>query len=337
MLIVTGVIIGLLLLGLVGWFVLYAPRPPEPTLKTTVSTHSIKVGDINRDYIAVVPDHVKPGAPLWVVLHGASSNAKHMRFMTGYQFEELAAREGFVVIYPDGYQQSWHDCRTASTYPARTENIDDVGFLATLTSAITDKHGLDPTRVYGFGYSNGAHMLYKMVAQRPSVFAAIVAAAANLPEPDSSDCITMSRPTPVMLVEGTKDPLNPYEGGAAGNRLNRLGEVRSAIETAEAFARVNDVAGPKSDPHVNSVDGAPTRSLVAGQEGKRRSVVLKEYGAGSSTPVRLYTVKGGGHVVPTSGYRSPRIMGRSSRIFDAPIVAAEFTDAVHEAVLNTKR
>lgn len=331
MLIAVGVFTGLALIALVGWFVIYAPKPPEPTLDTTVSRLSIKIGDRSRDYIAVVPAGLKPGAPLWVVLHGASSSAEHMRFITGYQFEELAAREGFVVVYPDGYKQSWHDCRTATKYPARADGIDDVRYLEILTSALTKKHGLDAARIYGFGYSNGAHMLFKMAAQSPRTFAAIVANAANLSEPESSDCISFTLATPVMLVEGTKDPLNPYGGGSAGNRRNSLGQVKSALGSALAFARVNGVAGPASDPGVNSVEGAPVRTLVAGNEGKRGSVVLKEFGAGSATPVRLYTVKGGGHVVPNTGYRAPRIMGRSSHNFDAPIAAWEFTEGLAAA------
>ncbi|WP_062210884.1 alpha/beta hydrolase family esterase [Demequina oxidasica] len=328
MLIAIGVIGGLAIVALVGWIVFYAPQPSAPTLDNDVSRLSIKVGDINRDYIAVVPAHLTPGAPLWVVLHGASSNAEDMRFITGYQFEELAAREGFVVVYPDGYKRSWHDCRTATKYPARAEGIDDVAFLTSLVADLTQKHGLDAGRAYGFGYSNGAHMLYKMLAQSPKTFAVIVANAANLSEPGSSDCINFSIPKPVMLVEGTRDPLNPFAGGRAGSRGNPLGEVKSAIDSAIAFARVNGVAGPASDPGINSVEGAPVRTLVAGVEGKRRSVVLKEFGGGSGVPVRLYAVKGGGHVVPNTGYRAPRMMGRSSKNFDAPIVAWEFTEAL---------
>jgi len=326
MLIVFGVLIGLLVIGLAGWFIVYAPRSSAPKLATTVSTRSIKVGSISRDFIVVVPDEVKPGAPLWVVLHGASSRAEHMRFITGYQFEELAAREGFVVVYPDGYKQTWNDCRTEAKYAARTEGIDDVAFLNKLIKQLVGQYELDSSRVHGFGYSNGAHMLYKMLAQSPHTFATIVANAANLPEPESSDCVGFSVPTPVMLVAGTKDPLNPYVGGSAGNRTNRLGEVRSAYASAEVFARANDVAGAKSNANINSVDGAPSRTLVAGNDGKRHSVVLQEFGAGSSTPVRLYTLKGGGHVVPNSGYRAPRIMGHSSHNFDAPIAAGEFAE-----------
>lgn len=328
MLIAAGVLSGIALIALVGWLVLYAPRPPEPEVDTAVSRLSIKVGDISRDYIAVVPTNLKPGAPLWVVLHGSSSSAEDMRFMTGYQFEQLAAREGFVVVYPDGYQRSWHDCRTATKYPARTEGIDDVAFLETLTAALVDKHGLDASRCYGFGYSNGAHMLFKMAAQSPRTFAAIVASAANLSEPQSSDCISLSIPIPMMLVAGTKDPLNPYAGGMAGNRRYSLGEVKSAINSAMAFARVNGVAGPASDAGINSVEGAPVRTLIAGIEGKRGSVVLKEFGGASAAPVRLYTVQGGGHVTPSTGYRAPRIMGRSSTNFDAPTAAWEFTEAL---------
>jgi polyhydroxybutyrate depolymerase len=331
MLIVMGIVAGLGIVVLVGWFVFYAPKPPEPTLDTSVSRLSLKVGDITRDYIAVIPDSLKPGAPLWVVLHGASSNAEQMRFITGYQFEELAAREGFLVVYPDGYEQSWHDCRTATRYPARKEGIDDVRFLETLAASVTERYDLDTSRVYGFGYSNGGHMLFKMAAQSPHTFAAIVVTAANLSEPDSSDCISFSIPTPVMLVEGTNDPLNPYQGGVAGKRRNALGQVKSAINSAETFARLNGVSGPASGTGINNVVGTPVRTLLAGVEGKRGSVVLKEFGGGSATPVRLYTTKGGGHVVPNTGYRAPRIMGRSSDVFDAPVEAYKFVEAVEQA------
>lgn len=327
MLVFVGVVVGLSLMYLVGWFVFYAPRPPAPDMAASATPVSIKVGDINRDYIVVVPDNVRPDAPLWMVLHGASSSAAHMRFMTGYQFEQLAAREGFVVVYPDAYKGSWHDGRIATKYASRAEGIDDVRFLETLADAVITKHGLDPKRVYGFGYSNGGHMLFKMAAQSPRTFAAIVVTAASLSTPESTDCISFSIPLPVMLVEGTKDALNPYSGGAAGTRFNRLGTVRSALDTALAFARLNGVAGATSAPGVNSVDGDPVRTLVAGNEGKRGSVVLKEFGEGSPAPVRLYTVKGGGHVVPTTRYRAPRIMGRSSTTFDSPIAAWEFTEA----------
>ncbi|WP_430868217.1 alpha/beta hydrolase family esterase [Demequina aurantiaca] len=331
MLIASGVIAGLGIVYLIGWLVFYAPRPAVPKVDATVTPLSIKVGDVSRDYIEVVPANLKKGAPLWVVLHGASSKASDMRFITGYQFEEVAAREGFVVVYAEGYKRSWHDGRIATKYPARTEGVDDVRFLETLVTAVSKKHGLDTSRVYGFGYSNGGHMLFKMAAQSPRTFTAIVAAAANMSEPESSDNINLTTPIPVMLVEGTKDPLNPYQGGSSGNRRSSLGKVKSAIESAEAFARVNGVSGPSANLQVNSVEGAPARELVAGKEGRRKSVVLKEFGAGSATPVRLYTVKGGGHVVPNSNYRAPRIMGRSSKIFDAPVEACAFTAAVEKA------
>jgi polyhydroxybutyrate depolymerase len=332
MLISIGVSIGLVLIMLAGLYFFWAPRPKAPVLPTTVSRHSLTVGDKNRDYIAVVPDALEAGAPLWIVLHGSSSSAEHMRFMTGYQFERIAAREGFVVVYADAYKQSWHDGRTATRYPARTEGIDDVRFLTELSAAMVAKYNLDPQRVFAFGYSNGGHMLYKVAATSPDSFAGIVVAAANLSEPDSSDLPPFPKPIPTMLVAGTKDPLNPYAGGKSGNRGNSLGQVKSALATAEFFARLNGVGGPASDANVNSVDGEPERSLVAGSEGRRKSVVLREYGAGSAFPVRLYSVNGGGHVVPATGYRAPRIMGRSPKNFDAPAAAWDF--AQHAAPLS---
>lgn len=55
-----------------------------------------------------------------------------MRLCTGYEFDCLADQHGFVVIYPDGYRRNWNDCRKYATFPAKRENIDDIGFIRTL-------------------------------------------------------------------------------------------------------------------------------------------------------------------------------------------------------------
>ena len=52
---------------------------------------------------------------------------------------------------------------------------DDVGFLQALSRYIQDKVQIDPYRVYGSGFSNGALMAQYMTYAAPGTFAAIAA------------------------------------------------------------------------------------------------------------------------------------------------------------------
>ena len=61
--------------------------------------------------------------------------------MTGYEFDWFADQRKFAVVYPEGYKNNWNDCRKNATFPAKVENIDDVGFIKTLISEFVQKPG----------------------------------------------------------------------------------------------------------------------------------------------------------------------------------------------------
>jgi hypothetical protein len=61
---------------------------------------------------------------------------------------------GFVVVYPDGYERNWNDCRKAAAYPARKLRIDDAGLVFALVERLQSAIGADPARVFAIGYSN---------------------------------------------------------------------------------------------------------------------------------------------------------------------------------------
>jgi polyhydroxybutyrate depolymerase len=306
----VGVLV--LVLGGLAWWFLWTPTPQQPHLAATVTTRTITVDGRERRYVEVVPDGLPSDAPLWVVLHGSNNTIPQIRRFTGYRMDELAVQKGFVVVYAEGYEKTWHDCRTATPYAARRDGVDDVHFLRELVSTVTAQHHLDTARVYGFGYSNGSHMLYRMAAESPRTFAGIAVNAANLPADSNTECGPITSPVPVMMVEGTGDPINPYDGGQAGAFGQHLGEVRSAQDSARILSGVDGDSG------------VPTTELVGGKAGAKGSVTLTEYGAGTPTPVRLYSVKGGGHTVPNPVARMPRIMGGSTTHLDSPETAVDF-------------
>src|ERR1700682_6363793 len=133
--------------------------------------------------------------------------------MDRYEFDQWADRKGFVVVYPDGYKHNWNDCQKEATFPAKLENIDDMGFIHTLIARIAQEHGIDTKHVFVLGYSNGAQMAFRLAIETPDEVAAVAALGANLPTPDTSSCPQRGRTARVMLANGTLDPINPYEGG----------------------------------------------------------------------------------------------------------------------------
>jgi polyhydroxybutyrate depolymerase len=296
----------------------YAPAPARPTLSSAVERATIRVGDRDRSYVAYIPAGLAPGAPLVLVLHGSTMDGATMRRWTGYEFDRLADRDGFIVLYPDGYRRNWNDCRRAATFPARLENVDDVGFIRGLIERYTSERGVDPGRVYAFGYSNGGQMAYRLAIEWPDMVAAVATVGANLPTPDNNLCGAQGRTARVMLVSGTKDPIVPFNGGEVTLfGFASRGTVVSSLATGEELARrSHSLAGPARTQLRNPSPDDPT------------SIERLTWSRADAPVVALYVVHGGGHVVPQPAFRFPRLLGRTTGHLNAPQEALEFFGVV---------
>ncbi len=320
----------LLLLGAGYGYFIYAPKPLLLPLSATIREAAIRVGQRSRTYLAYVPVNLPPNPGLVLVLHGSNIDGKTIRAWTGYAFDELADRYGFIVLYPDGYKQNWNDCRINAPFPANKENIDDVGFMRALVGQFQTEQGVDPAKVFAFGYSNGGQMAFRLALEEPRFVAAVTAIGANLPTPDNFAC-TGSGPTArVMLVNGTADPIMPYEGGEVTLfGFASRGMALSARATAEYFAERNgSTSVPVAVPDIVQTGrgSLPVSQLIwtrAAQSGEDPSQ------AGQSM-VELYTVAGGGHVVPQGKFRFPRINGKTATNLDTPAIAVAFFGLMHE-------
>ncbi|MFF2369698.1 alpha/beta hydrolase family esterase [Agromyces sp. NPDC058110] len=314
-LVIAGSVIGALALvigGLAAWF-LYTPTPAEPRLAATVEQHTVTVDGLERTYTTVVPDDLPANAPAILAFHGSNSNGDQMRTVTGYRFDELAVERGFVAIYPDGYEKTWHDCRTSTPYPARLDDIDDLAFTEAMIDATEADYGIDRSRVFATGLSNGGHFSMRLGVERPDLVKGFAAFAAAYPEPSNFSCTDSGAPEAAMFVLGTADPINPFAGGKASAFGSDLGMVNSAEASARLWAERN---GLDAEPEVEKVkDGVETDDT---------DVTRTVYGDGTSTPVVLYAVEGGGHVVPNPNYSQPRIMGGTTQDLDGPLAAVEF-------------
>ena len=87
----------------------------------------ITVDGVKRTYHLFIPDKIKTGSklPMVIVLHGGGGNGQSMMRFT--KFDDLAADQTFLVLYPDGYNSSWNDGR-----PELNNHLDDVKFISLL-------------------------------------------------------------------------------------------------------------------------------------------------------------------------------------------------------------
>jgi polyhydroxybutyrate depolymerase len=279
----------------------------EPQLSSELKSTEMVFNGITRTLDYYIPADLKAGRPLVFILHGSMSKGKDVRKMTGYGFDQLADSEGFIAVYPNGYENHWNDCRGSADYAANVENIDDIQFFTAMIDHFAEHHHIDRGRVYATGHSNGGHMAYRLAFEMPGQFAAVAPISANIPVAGNLDCEKSGQPVSVAIFNGTNDPVNPYNGGLVeimGDKSR--GEVISAAASA-AYWR--ELASAPQDP--------VTRVFPEVDGDANTKVILQSWQGKGDIEVRLYTLQGSGHVIPTGKVKFGRMLGGSAGDIEA--------------------
>ncbi|MBM1107184.1 hypothetical protein JQC67_13605 [Aurantibacter crassamenti] len=256
--------------------------------------NTIDISGTSRNYHIYLPQNTS-NAPMVILFHGnRSSNDELLGFSNAkapYKiWEEIAAQENIILIAPNGTYGSsghrgWNDCRSDSE---GNPDAYDVLFIDQLIDFIVSEHDANATSVFAVGTSNGGHMAMRLAQEMPeklSAFAAIVAS-----NPVNSQCTSSALPISALFMNGTEDPINPYEGGEMSS--NR-GEVFSAQETIAYWV------------NRNQTDSNPTVTDLANTDTSDNSSVKKHLytNGANNTEVVLYEVIGGGHTEPSISER----------------------------------
>ena len=275
------------------------------TLAAPVS-ETLKSGGDLRNYWLVRPEGLektKP-APLLMVLHGSAGSGEDMMTVTRRGFERLADKEKFVVVYPDALERRWND---------QGGTVDDVGFLLAIVDKLVADGLVDKNRIYVAGISNGGMMAQRLACEQADRIAGIATVAGGLPEPLQATC-KPARALPVLVIQGTEDPIVPWSGGAVAG-FEDFGKVLSARETAKFWAannRCGDGGVIAAEPDRDPKDGTRVKMEV-----------FASCPAGAA--VKLAAVEGGGHTWP-GGYQylPERFIGRTSQDVDANMLIWDF-------------
>jgi polyhydroxybutyrate depolymerase len=178
--------------------------------------------------------------------------------------------------------------------------------------------GVDDTRVFATGYSNGGQMAIRLALEAPDLVAAVAPVIASLPAATNSVCRSRGEPVSILFMNGTADPINPWRGGevALFGGLMKRGRVLSGEDSAAWFAALAGHTGP------------PRREELADRSPDDGSTVERVLWSGPGRKsVALYAVRGGGHTVPHPAARGPRLLGRTN----ADVTAAAEIEAFFRA------
>lgn len=287
MLRVTKMLLLLVLLGLTGWA--WHGR--------SQGTHNLDWQGQQRSYRLHVPKKLPPPAPLLLVLHGGGSTAAGMERWT--RMSQLADEKGFLVAYPQGVGKNWNDGREDVNAQAFRDHIDDVGFLRAVVQDVSQNHPVDPHRVYATGASNGGFMAARLGIEASDLFAAVAPVIASVPKG-----LKPTHPMPILVIQGTDDPLVPYAGGDVTAFGTRRGRILGCQESIDLWCQANGcppTGEEESLPDLDPNDGC--------------RVTRHRYGDGRVT---LYKVQGGGHAWPGGGqYLPAKAIGRACADFNA--------------------
>lgn len=276
---------------------------------------TITVNGIERTYLLHVPVNLKKTGtiPLVLALHGGHGSGRAMERLT--KFSDLADSEGFIVAYPDAHGDNWNDGRVFQASSAYREHVDDVATVSAIIDDISRQYPVDRQRIYATGISNGGIMTNYLGAKLSDRLAAIASVAGGVADQVANQFSPRSTLS-VLIMQGTADPIMPFNGGNVTGRKNR-GATVSTDQMVRLWSRSDGAKNPSSSGTLPDTD--PKDGCTVNWQSWR--------GAGNSE-VRLMVLNGAGHTWPGGSQYAPKfLIGGVCRDFDATRVIWDFFKA----------
>jgi polyhydroxybutyrate depolymerase len=268
----------------------FACTPPACAREAAPVHRTLRAGGLDREYLIQGPATGNGPFPVVVMLHGGTQTADQVWRQAS--LPAIGAREGFIVVAPQGRRRHWNDGRGSTIAGDAASTADDVGFLkALIDEVVAHDHG-DANAVFLFGVSNGGFMTMRFACEAGDRLRAAATGLATLPESMSRPgACASTKPLPWLDVHGTLDPIVPFAGQPAGT--TRRGAPQPALRSSdETFRFWADRAGcdpaPRRTPLTKPADDA---------QGRWAERVERAGCAGGATSAQV-VLHGSGHVFP---------------------------------------
>lgn len=270
---------------------------------------TVTVDGRQREYIIHLPPNYRNTAKLPVLfgLHGGGGTYENtIKF---YNLNDLADKNGFLVIYPNAIGKSWTIPGFSTRAKGNDSTVDDVHFISVLMDTVVQHYKGDSTEIFTTGISRGGEFSLYLAYKLSSRIRAIAPVCANVPK-SVLKSYSFSHPTPVLLINGTDDPLIPYNGGFGKYlRTNEPGEGFDMSSTDDLIKKITSLDSCNIKPVVTDMpDNDPDDGCTA---------TKYQYNCGAVN-VTLIKVINGGHTWAGGKQYLPKfIIGKVCRDFNA--------------------
>ncbi len=267
------------------------------------ATHEVASPGGQRTYRVFAPESLDRAgqSPLLIAFHGASQGAMGIELMSWLYPE--AEEYGLLLAFPEASGDYWNTPNSPASY----WGVPDVAFVDALIADVDQRYGVDRTRIYLTGFSNGAIFAQAVACLRGDAIAGLSFVGAGISAELASTC-PWARPLPMVAFLGDRDPQFFWDDGIAAG-VGMLGGPGSA-----AWMAATNECGPPLP--VEEIDPVPDDDTTV--QRTRYSDCAAE------SPVHFYRIAGGGHTWPGSPLNLAAGFGRKSRDLQASRVLVEF-------------
>lgn len=155
-------------------------------------------------------------------------------------------------------------------------------------------------------------MSYRIACDAADLYAAAAPVAASM-SADLAPACRPARPISVAIINGTEDPIMPWNGGPVKVLWFKRGSVLSTVATLARWSEFNHCGAMRPATVVDAVPGDGT--ALAQQTAE----------CAGMNELELLEIRGGGHTWPMGEpYLGERLVGRVSRELDANEAIWEF-------------
>jgi polyhydroxybutyrate depolymerase len=290
------------------------PNLASAAPSTQAEQRRLTSGGQVREYLFQPAPNKQRNSPLVIVLHGGEMSADIAKDREyGGLWSDRAAKNGFALAFPQGKlndgsdrKHNWNDCRAVSVRQGdgglhadepSYSTWNDVQFIRDMIAEVQQRDGIDPSRIYAVGGSNGGMMTFRLAAEAGDLFAGfapLIAADVVL-----SECQEPSVQRPIIFTYGTADTLMPPAGGCIADRDKTCskGAAKSAQATIQHWA--------------NFLQARPGQEVaIADINTKDESQQFQRdfTNANQQVMLRVVRIENGGHSEPSD--RQSRLLSR---------------------------
>jgi polyhydroxybutyrate depolymerase len=222
---------------------------------------TILVDDLQREYIVHLPPGFNAAQKLPVIfaLHGGGGTAKGA--VPFYNLESLADKNNFIIVYPNAIKKAWFIPGMTTRVKDADTAVDDLHFMNVLLDTIIAHYKVDDKKVFLTGISRGAMFSYYLADAMNARITAIAPVCGGISQTIMKNYF-FQKTIPVLMINGTDDPLVKYNGGYGilnkRNEGNEDADVVPAEELLRKIVALNHCsASPQTQalPDVDANDG----------------------------------------------------------------------------------